>query len=88
MHDLRSIFFNQAARAAAHKEDEDLSINEEWEKEKKTLVSNVNILLDGTIQEFVFEEKKKKLHNVIRLGPRVNKRSQSTPIKINAVFST
>ena len=51
MHDLRSIFFNQTARAAAPKEDKDLSINEEWEKEKKPLVSTVNILLEGAIRE-------------------------------------
>lgn len=30
---------------------------------------------------------KTKLHDVIHLGPQVNKRSQSAPIKINAMFS-
>ena len=48
-HNLKSIFFNQAARAAEPKEDEDRSINEKWEKEKKTLVSTFSSLSDGAI---------------------------------------
>lgn len=42
-------FFNQAARAAESKEDEDHSINEKWAKEKKTLVSTFGRLSDGAI---------------------------------------
>ena len=53
-HDLRSILLNQAARGAEPKEDEDRSINEKWETEKKTLASTVNRLLDGVIQELIF----------------------------------
>ena len=53
-HDLRSILLNQATRGAEPKENEDRSINEKWETEKKTLASTVNRLLDGVIQELIF----------------------------------